>query len=305
MAGKRTSLASLMVGATAESEPPKWPDKIKLSELADNPANPREQLRDLEGLAATIAEEGILQRLVVVPRDAWLTAHPEHGGRIGQEPYVILIGHRRRHAAELAGLVEVPVEVRESAVASRRTALIENLQRDGLAPLEEARGVRDLMEEENLSQREAAAVLGKSQGWISQRLVLLNLTSELQDALTRGRLRIEDAREIGKLPPEQQAMPAPPAPPAEPEAGRPQAERRQPVTGEAAKEGPPAERQPRPAGDEDPLDEALRVEAAAHQVGNLRVLRRVAQRQPAKARAILQILETAVKELRAGLADRE
>ncbi len=215
MAGQRTSLASLRVGKAAVPElasAPKWPDTVKLKDLADNPDNPREELRDLEGLAATIKERGILQRLVVVPRATWLTAHPHHTEKIGDTPFVILIGHRRRHAAELAGLDEVKVEVRESTSGSRTDALIENIQRSDLDPLEEANGIRDLMEEEGLSQRGVAELLGKSQGWVSQRLVLLKLTPELQQAITNGTLKIEDAREIGKLPPQEQALPVVPAP---------------------------------------------------------------------------------------------
>ncbi|MER5424384.1 ParB/RepB/Spo0J family partition protein [Streptosporangium roseum] len=207
----------MRVGKAARPEPanaPKWPDTVKLKDLADNPDNPREELRDLEGLAATIKERGILQRLVVVPRATWLNAHPQHVEKIGDAPFVILIGHRRRHAAELAGLDEVKVEVRESASGSRTDALIENIQRSDLDPLEEANGIRDLMEEESLSQRGVAELLGKSQGWVSQRLVLLKLVPELQQAVTDGVLKIEEAREIGKLPPHEQTLPAvpPPAP---------------------------------------------------------------------------------------------
>ncbi|MFI6513303.1 ParB/RepB/Spo0J family partition protein [Streptosporangium sp. NPDC050855] len=224
MAGQRTSLASLRVGKAALSEPasaPKWPDTVKLEDLADNPDNPREELRDLEGLAATIKERGILQRLVVVPRATWLSTHPHHAEKIGDAPFVILIGHRRRHAAELAGLDEVRVEVRESASGSRTDALIENIQRSDLDPLEEANGIRDLMEEEGLSQRGVAELLGKSQGWVSQRLVLLKLIPELQQAITNGTLKIEDAREIGKLPPQEQSLPVVPAPASELDPVRP------------------------------------------------------------------------------------
>ncbi|MET9067772.1 ParB/RepB/Spo0J family partition protein [Streptosporangium sandarakinum] len=220
--GRRTSLATLMVGASADEETapaaapatspqaPQWPATVKLGELADNPDNPREALRDLEGLAETIREDGILQSLVVVPRDAWLAAHPHHAEQVGDKPFVIQIGHRRRHAAKLAGLTEVPVTVKETAAASPEQALIENLQRDDLTPLEQARGLKRLMEVREISLREACRRVGKSPGWGSQRMVLLNLTPELQQALTEGRLTVEDAREIGKLPPGQQAMPTPP-----------------------------------------------------------------------------------------------
>ncbi|MFC6410929.1 ParB N-terminal domain-containing protein [Planobispora longispora] len=104
MAGKRTSLAALMVGQPADAEAPaapaapaapKWPETVRLEDLADNPDNPRESLRDLEGLADTIRDEGLLQDLVVVPRDTWLAVYPHHAEKVGDRPYVIQHGHRR------------------------------------------------------------------------------------------------------------------------------------------------------------------------------------------------------------------
>ncbi|GAA3163070.1 hypothetical protein GCM10010466_62550 [Planomonospora alba] len=220
MAGKRTSLAALMVGqpAVPEQQPraaaapaapaaPKWPQTVRLEDLADNPDNPRESLRDLEGLAETIRDEGVLQDLVVVPRAVWLAAYPHHAGEIGDRPYVIQHGHRRRHAAALAGLAEVPVKVRESAESAEERTLIENFQRDDLTPLEEARALQRLIDLRGITLREACRKVGKSPGWGSQRLVLLKLRPELQQALADGALKLEDAREIGKLPPEEQAMP--------------------------------------------------------------------------------------------------
>ncbi|GII20004.1 ParB/RepB/Spo0J family partition protein [Planomonospora parontospora] len=225
MAGKRTSLAALMVGQPAEPEAKapapapvavataRRPETLRLEDLADNPDNPRESLRDLEGLADTIRDEGVLQDLVVVPRDIWLAVHPHHAAQIGDRPYVIQHGHRRRHAAALAGLSEVPVKVRESAESAEERTLIENFQRDDLTPLEEARALQRLMELREISLREACRRVGKSPGWGSQRLVLLRLRPELQQALADGTLKLEDAREIGKLPPEEQTLPVPPAVP--------------------------------------------------------------------------------------------
>ncbi|MBG0818560.1 ParB/RepB/Spo0J family partition protein [Planomonospora sp. ID82291] len=219
MAGKRTSLAALMVGQPAgpEGKAPApdpvvittttRPETLRLEDLADNPDNPRESLRDLEGLADTIRDEGVLQDLVVVPRDIWLAVHPHHAAQVGDRPYVIQHGHRRRHAAALAGLAEVPVKVRESAESAEERTLIENFQRDDLTPLEEARALQRLMELREISLREACRRVGKSPAWGSQRLVLLKLTPELQQALADGALKVEDAREIGKLPPEEQSLP--------------------------------------------------------------------------------------------------
>jgi ParB/RepB/Spo0J family partition protein len=285
-----------------------WPTTVRFADMADNPDNPRETLRDLEGLASTIKDRGILQDLVLVPRENWLTAHPEHAkpvkdGGIGDKPFVILIGHRRRHAGELAGLVEGPVKVREDAAGtSRQDALIENVQRDDLSPMEEAHAIRDLMEEESLSQGRVAAVLGKSPGWVSQRLALLGLRPELQQALAAGALRVEDARRLGKLPHEQQVwpepVPDPPAPVPVPPAGG----------GAAAGGGVAPQRQesapkPRSRVDDDHLDEAMRVESAVVQVitqaGNLRALKRIADDQPAIGRRILDGMDEAIRKLTA------
>ncbi|WP_084779797.1 ParB/RepB/Spo0J family partition protein [Planobispora rosea] len=186
-----------------------------MEDLADNPDNPRESLRDLEGLADTIRDEGVLQDLVVVPRDTWLAVYPHHAEKVGDRPYVIQHGHRRRHAAALAGLSEVPVKVRESAESAEERTLIENFQRDDLTPLEEARALQRLMELREISLREACRKVGKSPGWGTQRMILLKLRPELQQALVDGTLKLEDAREIGKLPPEEQAMPLAPPPVAE------------------------------------------------------------------------------------------
>ncbi|TDD55313.1 ParB/RepB/Spo0J family partition protein [Nonomuraea terrae] len=325
--GRRTSLASLRVGSLSDVKP-QWPTAVKFSDMADNPDNPRETLRDLEGLAATIKERGILQDLVVVPRENWLKAHPEHDkpiedGGVGDKPFVILIGHRRRHAGELAGLEEGPVRVREDvASTSRQDALIENVQRDDLSPLEEAHAIRDLMEEEGLSQGKVAAVLGKTAAWVSQRLALLGLRPELQQALVRGELRIEDARKLGKLPHEEQVWPQPAQdPPATapgleptpqpPSPGPPAhggivaggvASRSEPTFGTVAGQSINRQQGESRSGDELSLNEALRIEAAANTVGNLRALRRVATQHPEKARGILRVLEDAVNELRSDLS---
>ncbi|GAA3144363.1 hypothetical protein GCM10010466_39350 [Planomonospora alba] len=210
-AGDDTATAAAPVATVAALRPvasgPAWPQTVRLTDLADNPDNPRETLRELEGLAETIRQDGLLQDIVVVPRDIWLAVYPHHAEHVGDRPFVIHHGHRRRHAAELAGLSEVPVKVREDAVDAEERALIENLHHDDLSPLEEARALAKLMELRGISGREAARRLGKSSGWASQRLTLLNLRPDLQEALEDGRLSVRDARVIGKLPPEEQYLP--------------------------------------------------------------------------------------------------
>jgi ParB family chromosome partitioning protein len=331
-AGQRRNLRDLKVGHRVKD----WPDKVKFADMADNPDNPRDALRDLEGLAATIKESGILQDLVLVPRENWLAAHPKHDkpikdGGIGDKPFVILIGHRRRHAGELAGLDEAPVKVREDvAAASRRNALIENVQRDDLSPLEEAHAIRDLMAEEGLSQGKAAALLGKSGAWVSFRMALLGLRPDLQQALIKGDLKLEDARRLGRLPHDQQIWPEPePDPELDLDPGlpspatTPKTEPLSPAASDAGRaersgSSPRTDPQPTPAKDvEQPaqadrggsprdevsLNEALRLEGAANVVGDQRALRQVARQHPVKARAILKVLEEAVAALRKGLVD--
>ncbi|MEV1003329.1 ParB/RepB/Spo0J family partition protein [Nonomuraea sp. NPDC050202] len=302
---------------------PKWPDKVKLSDMADNPDNPPSRLepQKLEELAASIRESGLLQRIILVPRDIWLQARPEHDrpvedGGIGDKPWVIGMGHRRRYACELAGMVEALVDVRETADKARRDALIENIQRLNLPPLDEARQIQKLMDEEALSQNGVAKALGKSPGWVSQRLALLGLRPELQEALLGGDLKLEDARRLGKLPVEQQVWPEP-VPDPTPAAAQPDP----PAAGGVATSGGGAIPQPAPApaagrnidpaprgesaggtGDEVSLNEALRIEQAANTVGNLRALRRVAMQHPEKARTILRVLKDAVRELEADMS---
>ncbi|MFC4033536.1 ParB/RepB/Spo0J family partition protein [Streptomyces polygonati] len=208
------AMAGAMAGAappprTARPAPPAHPVTVPVGALAPNPGNPRAELRDLAGLADTLRERGVLQPLGVVPRDDFLAAHPEHREAVGAAAYVVLHGHRRLAAARLAGLTELPVHVRTDASRTDEDALIENVQRDDLTELEQARALQGLIGAYGYSQREVAARIGKTQGFVSQRLALLKLSGELRDALAAGRLTVEDARRLARLPREAQTMPAP------------------------------------------------------------------------------------------------
>ncbi|WP_377271252.1 ParB/RepB/Spo0J family partition protein [Peterkaempfera sp. SMS 1(5)a] len=207
--GRRTDLATLLTPGTPDSAAPRHPVVLPLTALAENPGNPRSELRDLDGLAETLRERGVLQPLGVVSREAFLADHPQHRAAVGDAPYVVLHGHRRLAAARLAGLTEVPVHVRADAGRSDEDALIENVQRDDLTELEQAHAIQRLVDACGYSQRELAGRLGKSQGFISQRLALLRLRPELQRALAEGLLPVEDARRIARLPQERQSLPAP------------------------------------------------------------------------------------------------
>ena len=178
-----------------------------LEELAGNPDNPREDLGDLEELAASMKARGQLQPVTVISREAFVKLKPEHEGAFDDKVrFVVLYGNRRLAAAPLAGLKVLKVDVAsspESASDIRASALVENIHRKNLAPLEEAREVAALVEEVG-SGAEAARQLGLSKGWVSQRLALLKLTPELQKKLRQGDLKVKEARSLGTLPVEEQ-----------------------------------------------------------------------------------------------------
>ncbi|MBO1333586.1 ParB/RepB/Spo0J family partition protein [Streptomyces sp. VRA16 Mangrove soil] len=216
--GRRTDLSSLLSSdkggqATAAAAPKKRPDTrpltVAVTDLAENPDNPRHELRDLEGLAETVRERGVLQALGVVPAAVFLAAHPRHKEAVGEAAYVVLHGHRRLAAARMAGLDEVPVLVRDDATRSDEDALIENVQRDDLTELEQAQAIQGLITAYGYSQRQVAARIGKTQGFISQRLSLMKLREDIQEALADGRVSVEDARRIARLPRDEQELPGP------------------------------------------------------------------------------------------------
>jgi ParB family chromosome partitioning protein len=162
---------------------------VPLESLVANPRQPRKYFAPdtLEELAASIRSQGIVQPLLVRPAD--------DGNR-----YEIVAGERRWRAAMLAGLADIPVLVRElSDMEVMAAALIENLQREDLNPLEEARAMSALRSEFGLSQDELANTLGKSRPAIANALRLLNLSSEAQDALEKGHISAGHARAILSL----------------------------------------------------------------------------------------------------------
>ena len=167
------------------------PQKLLLSELVANAQQPRTVFENaaLEELASSIAEKGVLQPLLVRPKG---------------QGYEIVAGERRFRAAKLAGLTEVPVVIRE--LDDRETleiALIENLQRENLNPLEEARAFQGLLEL-GLTQEQLAKTLGKGRSTIANGLRLLNLSRDAQKALEDGLISAGHARAILSRPSSQQ-----------------------------------------------------------------------------------------------------
>ena len=136
-------------------------------------------------LAESIRTQGIMQPILV--------------RELGEEPgqYEIIAGERRFRAAQLAGLKEVPVLVREVADEHAAVmALIENIQREDLNPLEEAHGVRRLLDEFGLTHEQAAQAIGRSRSATSNLLRLLNLAAPVQTMLLAGDVDMGHARAL-------------------------------------------------------------------------------------------------------------
>ncbi len=152
--------------------------------LRPSPYQPRIQKeKGLEELAASIKEKGLLQPLLV--------------REVTPGIYEIVAGERRFQAARLAGLKRVPVIVKElSHQETLELALIENLQREDLNPIEEALGYQRLMEEFDLTQEEVAQKVGKSRATVANTLRLLKLPAFLQDDLLNDRISAGHARAL-------------------------------------------------------------------------------------------------------------
>ncbi|WP_307544226.1 ParB/RepB/Spo0J family partition protein [Streptomyces sp. V3I8] len=155
-------------------------------------------------MADSLASKGIIQPLTVVTRDAFLTAHPDHtSDDLKAAEYVVVDGNRRLAGARLAGLDQVPVHIDDAladdADTILETALTAAVQHENLEPLDEARALQRLVEVHG-SQCAVGRSLGKSSGWVTQRLALLNLTPELKQAVSEKTVPLDVARTVGQLP---------------------------------------------------------------------------------------------------------
>ncbi|MDK1476843.1 ParB/RepB/Spo0J family partition protein [Streptomyces sp. 549] len=187
------------------------PTAAPLRALAANPFNPRDELTDIEETAASLTERGQIQPVAVVRRSAFLSAHPGRDEDLGEAEYVVIDGNRRLAAAAIAGLEELRIDVNDALASSAadmlESALIANVHRVDVPPLDQARALQQLVDVHG-SQGKVAKRLGKTPAWVSQRLALLGLTPELQDKVEAGELKVEPARRLGRLPKEQQAAAA-------------------------------------------------------------------------------------------------
>ena len=160
-------------------------EPVRISEIQPNKDQPRREFdaEALEALADSIREHGVLQPLILRPLSA--------GG------YQIVAGERRYRASRMAGLSEVPAIIRDLTDAeTMEIALIENLQREDLNPVEEAQGYRELMERYGLTQEEVARGVGKSRPAVANALRLLHLPEPVLERVRDGSLSSGHARAI-------------------------------------------------------------------------------------------------------------
>ena len=177
------------IDLSAVRQPTLARDEIPLDQIHRGAHQPRRAIADdsLEELAASIRAQGIMQPIVVRPRPT--------GG------YEIIAGERRWRACQLAGLESIPVVIKH--VADDRAvvmALIENIQREDLNPLEEANALLRLQEEFHLTQQQVADAVGKSRVAVTNLLRLLNLMPAVREMLEQGELEMGHARALLALP---------------------------------------------------------------------------------------------------------
>ena len=166
---------------------------LPLREIEPDPDQPRKHFDEesLSGLAESITENGLLQPIAVRPK------------RLGTG-YLIIAGERRWRAARLAGLDEVPVLIKDvTDEQAAALALIENLQREDLDPIEVAEGCRQLIEKYGLTQETAAKRLGKSRSAVTNSLRLLALPEDIRAKVSAGELSFGHAKVLlGQYDPE-------------------------------------------------------------------------------------------------------
>lgn len=168
---------------------------LKVTQMQAGKYQPRSHMDDaaLQTLADSIKAQGIMQPILV--------------RQLADERYEIIAGERRWRASQIAGLDEVPVLVREIAdEAALAMALIENIQRENLNPLEEALGIKRLIDEFSMTHEKAAEAVGRSRVAVSNLLRLLTLCEPVQDMLMSGKLDMGHARALIGLGGAQQVM---------------------------------------------------------------------------------------------------
>ena len=185
MTGRKSGLGRGLESLIPVSRPHSGFTTIPVDRVSPNPLQPRRHFDDegLEALAASIREVGVLQPIIV--REA------------GEDDYVLIAGERRWRASRMAGFDEVPAIVRDpEEVGTLAEALIENLQREDLGPLEEASAYQQLLDDFDLTHEEVGRRVGRSRTAVTNALRLLQLPAPIQGMLDRGDLSAGHARAL-------------------------------------------------------------------------------------------------------------
>ncbi len=184
-------LASL-IGDSASNQPQLPPEGeqrvVAIEQVKPSPLNPRSDFleKDLEELASSIAEKGVVQPLIV-----------RKGSGLHSAGYEIVAGERRWRAAQIAGIHTVPVIVRDLTDQELlELAIIENVQRSDLNPIEEAKGYNQLVDEYSYTQEDLAKIIGKSRSHLANTMRLLKLPEKVQKMLREGHLSAGHARAL-------------------------------------------------------------------------------------------------------------
>lgn len=160
---------------------------VKISELRSNPYQPRQVFKKeaLQELADSIKEHGVFQPIII---------------KKSIKGYEIIAGERRVKASKMAGLEEIPAIIRDfTDEEMMEIALLENLQRENLNPIEESRAYKKLIETLNITQEELAKKLGKSRSYITNMIGLQTLPDSIQDLISDNKMSMGHARVLSKL----------------------------------------------------------------------------------------------------------
>ncbi|WP_227012911.1 MULTISPECIES: ParB/RepB/Spo0J family partition protein [unclassified Pseudonocardia] len=204
--------------AAPTPEPGPETSMLTVTEIVANPLNQRavDDMDDADfyELVSTIRGHGVLQPIVVCSASAFLSRYPGHESDLKDARWVALIGNRRLRAAAVAGLTQMPALINDDRVASMyEVMLVENSHRKALGPLHEAEAMQRLLSEAEISQRALAGRIGRTPMYVSQRMALLGLIPSLREALEQGSLKVEQGRQFGGLPEDEQEAIAAAGPP--------------------------------------------------------------------------------------------
>jgi ParB family chromosome partitioning protein len=183
--GLGRGLDALLGDDSSSSENQGELQQLSLDKLQPGKYQPRSYMDEdsLNSLAASIKSQGLMQPILV--------------RAIAEDKWEIIAGERRWRAAKIAGLFEVPVLIKTVAdEAALAMALIENIQREDLNPIEEALGIQRLIEQFQMTHQSAADAVGRSRSAVTNLLRLLNLASEVQDLVMVGKLEMGHARSL-------------------------------------------------------------------------------------------------------------